>query len=322
MPSGNLYSNRFTFWVVFLLVSAILLISSLWVVNFVRGTVVEAAEEEVVLNPVYVSYSTTGNYISAESNAAIQEYILQFPEPQNVEVLTGMTTSEIWAFMTTFMAGGLRQDCTYCHNINNFGAEGADIGDDVVATRKTTARLHLQMVADLNKNWLTQLQTIEGKQPSGAQVICAACHLGEALPVAWPADLHALPDDYRLPLRAADGTPGTVADIDAALVITGRDDVSLDAVQYNQYTMYHMNESLRVGCTHCHNSRYFPGWTQPAKYYSYTMLQMSQHILAEYSESMNNQEPSCFLCHRNNVLPPGAAISADVLPPVLNSTGE
>lgn len=322
MPGGTIFSKRTIYWLGFLLVTAVLLTSSLWLLNFIWQEVASATEEEISLNPSFVQYSTAGSHVSDESNAAIQAYISEFPEPQNAKILTGMTTSEIWGFMTNHVAGGLKVDCTHCHNIENFAADGEEIGNPDTAANKDKAREHLQMVADLNKNWLPKLNDIEGKQPSGSQIICATCHLGEPNPVAWPADLHALPDDFRLPLRAEDGSVGTVEDIDNALVITGREDVSLDGVQYNQNAMYHFNESLQVGCTHCHNARYFPGWEQPAKYYSYTMLQMNQHILAEYQETMNEQEPSCFLCHRNNVLPPGSAVSANVLPAVLNSTGE
>ena len=304
-PSGP----NLSFWAVFILVTVLLLSGALWVLSFVRGTAVSAAEDEVILNQAYINYSTAGSYVSSESTQAVQAYIAEFPEPQNAQVLTGMTTSEIWGFMTAYVAGGLQVDCTYCHNINNFAADGAEIGDDTVAARKDNARLHLQMVADLNQNWLTQLNNIEGKQPSGAQIICATCHLAEPLPVAWPENLHALPDDYRLPLDNLD-----------VLLVTGNLDVSLDAVQYNQHTMYHISESLGVGCTHCHNSRYLPSWEQPAKYYALTMLQMSQHIRDTYQESMNGQEPSCYLCHRNQVRPPGAAQAEVFLPDVLQSS--
>ena len=304
-PSGP----NLAFWAVFLAITVLLLSGALWVVSFVRGTAVSAAEDEITLNQAYINYSTSGDYVQTESVTAVQAYIAEFPEPQNVKVLTGMTTSEIWSFMTTYVAGGLQVDCTYCHNINNFAADGAEIGDDEVAARKDNARLHLEMVADLNQNWITQLADIEGKQPSGAQIICATCHLAEPQPVAWPDKLHALPDDYRLPLDDLD-----------VLLVTGNLDVSLDAVQYNQHTMYHFNESLAVGCTHCHNSRYFPSWEQPAKYYALTMLQMSQYIRENYQESMNGQEPSCYLCHRNEVRPPGAAQAEVFLPDVLTSS--
>lgn len=322
MPRGliNLMGERRAFWLVFGLITVLLLSGSLWVLNYVRGIAVTTAEAEERPLPTYINYSADGSYISDESNTAIQQYVLEFPQPQNVQILEGLNTSEVWAFMTSYMAAGLKVDCTYCHNIQNFADDGTE--SDEWAARKANAREHLLLVQDLNRNWLTQLAEIEGKQPSGAQIVCATCHNGEPLPVSWPEDLHGLPDDFRLPLRDADGNPGTVADIDNALVITGREDVSLDAVQYNQYTMYHQNESLGVGCTHCHNSRYFPSWEQPAKYYAYTMLQMNQHILAEYQDTMNGQEPSCYLCHQNNVRPPGAAISADVLPDALTAVGE
>jgi photosynthetic reaction center cytochrome c subunit len=304
-PSGP----NLSFWAVFILITVLLLSGALWVVSFVRGTAVSAAEDQVILNQAYINYSTAGDYVSTESTQAVQAYIAQFPQPQNVKVLTGMNTSEIWAFMTAYVAGGMKQDCTYCHDINNFAAEGAEIGDDDVAARKDNALLHLEMVADLNQNWITKLAEVEGKQPSGAQIICATCHLGEPIPVSWPDDLHALPDDYRLPL----------ADLDV-LLVTGNLDVSLDTVQYNQHTMYHFSESLAVGCTHCHNSRYFPSWEQPAKYYALTMLEMSQHILENYQDTMNDQEPSCYLCHRNEVRPPGAAQAEVFLPEVLRSS--
>ncbi|MBK8987086.1 MAG: photosynthetic reaction center cytochrome c subunit [Chloroflexi bacterium] len=292
-------------------VAAVVLIVVLFVTQslayFVTQTVVETAAAQELPPSVYVNYYADGSYISGESNAAIAAYIAQYPEPQNVKVLTGMNTTQIWTFMTSYVAGGMQVDCTYCHNINNFAAEGAEIGDDVVATRKATAVLHLQMVADLNQNWITQLATIADKQPSGAQIICATCHNGDPLPVSWPDGLHALPDDFRLPLN----------NLDSLLLAGLNNQISLDTVQSNQYAMTHIQGSLGVGCTHCHNSRYFPSWEQPAKYYALTMLEMNQHILNEYSETMNNQEPSCYLCHQNQVRPPGAVTSASSLPAVL-----
>jgi photosynthetic reaction center cytochrome c subunit len=76
---------------------------------------------------------------------------------------------------------------------------------------------------------------------------------------------------------------------------------------------------MGIGCTHCHNSRYFPSWEVPAKYYAQHMLEMSQYIDNEYSDDMGGQEPSCTLCHHNNILPPGAAQSIFDVPAVLSS---
>jgi photosynthetic reaction center cytochrome c subunit len=83
--------------------------------------------------------------------------------------------------------------------------------------------------------------------------------------------------------------------------------------------MYHMNTSMNVGCTHCHNSRYFPTYEVPAKYYAMNMLQMSQHIWNTYTDSLANKQPSCNMCHQGAVIPPGAARSAAVMPDQIDS---
>jgi photosynthetic reaction center cytochrome c subunit len=78
--------------------------------------------------------------------------------------------------------------------------------------------------------------------------------------------------------------------------------------------MYHMNDSLGVGCTYCHNSRYFPSYEVPAKYYSVNMLQMSQHLWQEWGDALQGSEPSCLLCHQGAAIPPGAVRSASLMP--------
>lgn len=304
----SLGGKRFTFFVVYALVTAVLLGASLWVLNFVRDRTV--TEEVVAASTTFVNYAPAdASYLQPESLAAMAAYIVANPQPQNVKVLTGMATAEIAAFMVSQMSAGLQVDCTHCHNIQNFSLDVND--DQAVADRKIKARNHLTMTADLNQNWIGQLASLTtDKQPAGAQVICATCHLGQALPVTWPADQNALPDDYRLPL----------ADL-SVLTVTARSDISLDTVQINQYTMYHMNVSLGVGCTHCHLSRYFPSYEQPAKYYALHMQKMAQHIQATYSDVLGEQDPSCNMCHQGQLLPPGAAVSASVIPAVISSNG-
>ncbi len=316
--SNNKKRRQGVSWVGMAVALVLILFGSQWIAYFVRDTIVETAAAASPTLPNYVNYFADGSYISSESNQAIAAYIQQYPEPQNVQVLVGMNTSAIWSFMTAYVAGGLKVDCTYCHNLNNFGAETLEeVGNEDVYNRKNTAREHLRMVADLNQNWIATLAQYPEKQPSGAQVICATCHYGEPLPVAWSESQYGVPDDYRLPL--ADYAQPLRED--RRLLVTGKggQQVSLDAVQYNQYTMYHMVESLGVGCTHCHNSRYFPLYEQPAKNYALHMLQMNQYILANYQETMNGQEPSCVLCHRNQVRPPGSAAAPSNLPAMLNS---
>lgn len=301
----GLFSKQFVYVVVWLGVTAVLLVSSLWLLRFVRSETV-AAEEEPVTNPLFINYST-GNqeYIAPESLAAMAVYISQNVQPQNAQVLTGVLTAEIAAYMVNHVSAGLQVDCTHCHNVQNFGADEWD--DEEAMARRVKARAHLRMVSDINQDWLVGLPALTTeKVPYGAQVTCATCHLGEPLPVAWDPELNALPDDFRLPLDDLD-----------QLLVTGNLDLSLDSVQVNQYTMYHMNTSLQVGCTHCHNSRYFPSWEVPAKYYALHMLQMNQHIRNTYLEDMGGQEPSCQICHRGNILPPGATIAPASMPAVL-----
>lgn len=324
-PDG-FFSRRFQFLLVNLMVAGALLTAGLWVINFVRNqAAVDETNADSELSEIFVDYFIEPDaYVDGASILAMGNYIRDFPETQNVEVLTGMTTAEVAGYMVKHVSAGLGEDCTYCHSIDNFGAEEWD--DEVAMQRKQIARAHLSMSADLNQNWLTMLGDSEQmlaitdfgetgaegasmpKQPSGVQITCATCHMGQGKPVVWADDIMALPDDFRLPL-----------DDLSILKVNAREDISLDTVQYNQYTMYHMNESLGVGCTHCHNSRYFPSWEQPAKYYANHMLQMSQHIRDNYSDVMGGQEPSCTMCHYGNPLPPGAAKSADALPSVLTA---
>lgn len=312
MSRGSLESlagKRFAFFAVYAIVTVVLLSASLWVLNFVRDQTV-TEEAAVAASTTFINYAPAdASYLKPESLAAMAAYISASPQPQNVQVLKGMATAEIAAFMVSHVSAGLQVDCSHCHNVQNFSLDTND--DQAVADRKIKARNHLTMTADLNQNWIGQLASLTpDKKPAGAQVICATCHLGQALPVTWPAEQNALPDDYRLPL-----------DDLTVLTVTARSDISLDAVQYNQYTMYHLNVSLGVGCTHCHLSRYFPSYEQPAKYYALHMLKMAQHIKASYSPVLGVQEPSCNMCHRGQILPPGAAQSASVIPAVLSSTG-
>lgn len=300
--------QRATFWVVFMLVTVTLLSASLWVLNFVRSRSTVAEVPDPTLSPIYLGYTTnTAKFLSADSLEAMGRYISAHDQPQNAQVLKGMSTSAIGTYMVTQLSAGLGADCSYCHNLENFADD--NMADPEVARRKQTAREHMKMAADLNQNWLTKLAGLtDQKHPAGAQITCATCHMGTPKPQTWPDNQIALPDDYRLPLGNLD-----------ILKVNARKDISLDTVQYNQHTMYYMNTSLGVGCTHCHNSRYFPSYEQPAKHYAMTMLEMTQYIAQTYSPIIGGQEPSCNMCHHGNILPPGAAKSAADVPAMLSS---
>lgn len=310
----NLLGNRGVFLMVFGGVTTALVGLSFWVISFVSWQVAVEEELDVTdeLSPIYVDYYfDVETVVSPEAYLAMAEYQREFPMPQNVQVLQGEPTVEIIGYMLNHFSGGMGVGCVYCHSLANFAADEWD--DEVAMQNKMTARAHLWMVQDLNRGWLAQLPSLsEQKQPSGAQITCATCHNGQAQPVAWVPGQSNLPDDLRLPLDE----PLSVTDEDV-LNVNARTDISLDTVQYNQNIMYHMNVSMNVGCTHCHNSRYFPSWEVPAKYYALNMLQMAQFIHAEYSEVWGGQEPSCSICHQGAVIPPGAARSVDVMPAAL-----
>lgn len=311
--SDRIQNTRIGFLIGFLMVTTVLVLSSFWVITYVYRQTQDADDVKVddALSAIYIDYyDSADNYVSAESYLAMGQYASQYDLPQNVVVLEGQTTQVVIGYMLNHFSTGLGVDCTYCHTLENFAADEWD--DEVAMANKATAREHLTMVADLNINWLGILASYTpDKQPSGAQITCTTCHNGVARPVTWEDEGPAV-SPLRLPLDDVFSVDDT-----GILNVNARDDISLDTVQYNQRIMYHMNTSLGVGCTHCHNSRYFPSYEVPAKYYSIHMLQMSQYIWNTYQDVLGEQEPSCNMCHQGAAIPPGAARSADVMPSVL-----
>jgi photosynthetic reaction center cytochrome c subunit len=318
-PRGG---NRLAFWLVFGLVTLVLVGTSYWVLSFIANEVDDMEAEAAVMvdpnvaSPIYVDfYTNVDNYVSAESYLAMGAYTQQYQMPQNVQVLTDLNSVEMIGYMMNHVSGGMRVDCTYCHSLQNFAADEWD--DEEAMARKNLARQHLLLTRDLNRDWLTMLDDLTpDKNPSNAQMTCAICHNGVAQPITWGEDaLEGLPQDLRLPLEA---DLSLDPDHVGILNVNARD-VGLETVYYNQNVMYHMNSSMNVGCTHCHNSRWFPSWEVPAKYYSQHMLLMSQFIWQEYGDTFNGQEPSCTMCHQGAVIPPGAARSPAVLPDSLTA---
>jgi photosynthetic reaction center cytochrome c subunit len=296
------------FYAVFAAVSLFMAVGSIALVFWIANILQAGAPVQPRLdNDVYVNYRLNepgaAPYITADSTRAIQQYIQQYPQPQNVQVLTGLSTAQIYAYMQQHFSGALKVDCSYCHNINNFGEEGNE--------KKTVARAMLLMTADLNQNWITQLPPEAGNK----QVGCATCHNGKPVNFGgsgdllsnYPADQSPLPDDWKLPLDNLD-----------ALRVTGEEDPDLGEVQMNQQTMNHMNQSLGVGCNFCHNANYFPSDERPQKAWALTMLQMSKHIKDNYGAIMANKEPSCWMCHQGQYIPPGS-VNAGRLPPQISS---
>jgi photosynthetic reaction center cytochrome c subunit len=262
------------------------------------------APKPIPESAVYNNYNPAGNHLKPESLAAMQKYITENEQPKNVQILKGWNTKQISNYMVAQVAGGLKVDCSYCHNINNFA--------DDSNPNKGKARAMMLMSGDLNRSFVSKLPVSVG----GYNITCATCHNGKPKFETYPTEIqNTLPNDYRLPLERE--YPG-------GLVITGVESKSLDEVELNQNTMYHMNLSLGQGCTFCHNARYFPATGvkdggRDQKQHATWMLQMAKHINNSYSPIMANQTPSCWMCHQGNSVPPGAAKAGQV-PDVLSTT--
>ncbi|MBK9709891.1 MAG: photosynthetic reaction center cytochrome c subunit [Kouleothrix sp.] len=309
-----LFSERTTFLIVFGLVATAFAIGSIAIVGWI-GARVRSFNTPAAVTPIYTNYSVdpvnpANPYLKPESLAAMTAYITKFPQPQNVQVLTGMDTATIANYMVGQVAGGLKVDCTYCHNLaaGDFSLEDGPLSEAQGIARKTIARQMMLASADLNQNFVAQLPASVG----GKQITCATCHNGAAVNfngktgtlTNYPADQSPLPDTFQLKLDS-------LADIDL-LLITGKKDPDLAAVQYNQQVMTHHTQSLGVGCAFCHNANYFPSNEIPQKGHALIMLQMAQHLNTTYKTILANKTPSCWMCHQAQRLPPGSANTGQV----------
>ena len=285
-------------------VAAVTMILSIVAFWWIWLIVQPPAPKPIPESTVYNNYNPAGTHLKPTSLAAMQKYITENEQPKNVQVLKGWNTKQISNYMVAQVAGGLKVDCSYCHNVNNFA--------DDSNPNKVKARAMMLMSGDLNRSFVSNLPVSVG----GYSITCATCHNGKPKFETYPTQIqNTLPNDYRLPLERE--YPG-------GLVITGRKDKSLDEVEINQNTMYHMNLSLGQGCTFCHNARYFPATGvkdggRDQKQHAIWMLQMAKHINDTYSPIMANQMPSCWMCHQGNSVPPGAAKAGQV-PDVLSTT--
>lgn len=320
------FSQRALYLMVFGLMSVVFFAGSLAIVYWIRGQL-RALTPPVATSPIYTNYATgPTSYLKPESIAAMNKYIAEHPQPQNVQVLTGLNTAAIANYMVGQFAGGLKVDCTYCHNLaqGNFAAEdNLPVSANQNVPNKTLARQMMLMSADLNKTWVSQLPGSVG----GKQITCATCHNGVAAnfngnPATgvlsnYPADQSPLPDDYVLPLQLA--YPGVLTVTNEINPATGRVSPDLNKVQYNQNAMYHMTHSLGVGCAYCHNANYFPSNERAEKGYATIMLNMARDIDQKYKGIMAGKSPSCWMCHREQQIPPGSANPGQV-PAMLSYT--
>jgi photosynthetic reaction center cytochrome c subunit len=205
-----------------------------------------------------------------------QEYINQYPQPQNVQVLTGMNTEQIWNYMQYQISGAMGVSCQYCHDINNYAADPYP--------EKISARLMIILLQDLNSQYMVNLPNWRGNY-----VRCATCHNGEPLGMASVSEEFVMstpPIDVYLEPLDENGVPNRDATMSMSLKeatlyylynyqvwdpytaddpMSGRGSLALtyeggrtqDQVTINQNNMNLQGWALGVGCTYCHNSRNF-----------------------------------------------------------------
>lgn len=230
------------------------------------------------------------------------------PNPVNVQVLTGMTSAQVWAYMTQYVSPALGVSCQYCHNINNFASDEY--------AQKVSARNMLYLVSDVNANFIVNLPNWRGNY-----VQCATCHnnqpvnmesFGERFVKSVPpipvtvdpldengvaiTDPAAKPAEIRDKVQLQDAVlyyiynyqvwkPYDPADPESgrgSLALTYEGGRTQDQVTINQNVMNYQSWALGVGCTYCHNSRNFtayeitPAGQLPNPVYGYNKLKAQQ----------------------------------------------
>ena len=227
-----------------------------------------------------------GNEAWVSGVQAGQAWVGANPNTVNVQVLTGMSSAQIWLYMQQYVSGGLGVGCQYCHNVNNFASDEYP--------QKLAARSMLYLVSDVNSQFIVDLPNWKGNY-----VQCATCHnnqpnnlesfgeqftksvpnipvvvdpLDEAgMPIIDPAQK---PEELRSPIGLQDAVlyyvynyqvwrPFDPADPESgrgSLALTLEGGRTQDQVTINQNVMNYQSWSLGVGCTYCHNSRNFTAY--------------------------------------------------------------
>jgi len=128
---------------------------------------------------------------------------------KNVQVLQDISTSDFYSTMHLIRAS-LGTTCDHCHDVEHYEAD--------TKPTKVTARRHMQMVIDLNKN------VFEGR----TVVTCNSCHRGSPLPVAVPTIERGLfPDSTRGEVVAPRELPTPAQILDRYIAAVGGRDALL-----------------------------------------------------------------------------------------------
>jgi photosynthetic reaction center cytochrome c subunit len=232
-----------------------------------------------------------------EALAQREDYINEYPEPQNVQVLTDMSTAEIWDYMEVHVSGALGVSCQYCHDINNYA------GFSYI--QKTSGMRMLTLVRDLNAQHIVQLPNWQGNY-----VTCATCHHFE------PIDMPAFSESYVDEAQEIEDwiEVGEERPIDTAAIDPNDSDYVLQhpKTEPNLAMVLMLEEQIQQ--------------------YVLPPLDQSQGERQKYIafDGIYYSTPDCYTCHRGNRVPTGVVNQADlqampdggktVLPPALRSS--
>lgn len=195
---------------------------------------------------------------------------------QNVRILGDLPVGQftrLMAAMTTWVAPttGPNAGCAYCHQGENFAAEG-------VYTKDVSRRM-LQMTRHINETWASHV--------GATGVTCYTCHRGNAVPAeVWAKNTGPNPHNLAtvwslrggqnqavratayssLPFDAfSTYLAGDPSDIRMASrqIGPGNNPNSTMDTEWTYGLMMHFSQALGVNCTYCHNSRQFASWDGP-----------------------------------------------------------
>jgi photosynthetic reaction center cytochrome c subunit len=266
---------------------------------------------------------------SAEAITAYNAWVAANPKTKNVKVLNKYlgaeydNTAAVFGYMSAYFVPGVGESCEYCHNLQDFSS--------YEKLEKTIARNMLVMQFETQNKWISTLPKPAG-QP-GYQLQCATCHVGQAK--GWNQDLKlkepekmgvgtGMPHNYdivdnQLLQTRVDGFGGVNYFQVTAKQATNNDKIGLNGVERNQNAMYHMNNALQVGCDFCHYGGYFPSYVLADGTFKWPkaqarhMLGMVQDLAINWWPQMGRElsaQPNCYMCHRGNVVPPGAYVNS------------
>lgn len=207
-----------------------------------------------------------------------QEYVGKNPGPQNVQILTGMSTAGVWVYMVQHVSGALGVSCQYCHDITNFAADPYP--------QKISARLMLRLVRDLNSQFVSQVPDWKGNY-----VQCATCHYGQSVNMLAYSEQNAYQSE-----------PGDNGETQQTQAV----DIDTYAVHPDsQFVAQHPSTGKMLEMVNWMETR----WS------GYVLPRMGDQVIEE-PPPLNDRRhyvnydgtyysvPNCYTCHKGNQIPP------------------